>query len=198
MRSGCAESPGDTGILAHRPCPVPVCDHLSSTRTPQDPILHEGTVAHNLDPFQRTSRERMQQVLRRARLPEDMLDAEVKKGGSNLSSGERQLICVARALLESAQILILDEATSNLDGVSDNAVQELLRIEFARFTVLTIAHRLHTVIDYDKILVMGEGQLVEHGTPSELLARPEGVLHLMAKALGSAGESALKERALAK
>ena len=83
--------------------------------------------------------------LRRARLPEAMLYAEVAKGGSNLSSGERQLLCFARALLQATPILILDEATSNLDSATDDAVQALLRDEFGGRTIITVAHRINTV-----------------------------------------------------
>lgn len=113
------------------------------------------------------------------------------------SPGERQLLCFARALLESSQILILDEATSNLDGASDEAIQQLIRLEFVHHTVLTIAHRLHTVIDYDQLLVMGGGRLLEHGAPYPLLTKPGGVLAAMAAALGEGGETDLLERARA-
>lgn len=86
------------------------------------------------------------------------------------------------------------QATSNLDGGSDEAIQLLLRSEFGSLTVLTIAHRLHTVIDYDALLVMGAGRLLESGAPHELLAAENGVLASMARALGEAGEAALLER----
>jgi len=165
------------------------------TIIPQDPVLHEGSVAHNLDPFGKTSEATLRDVLRRARLEEAMLERSVSKGGSNLSSGERQLLCFARSLLEDAKILILDEATSNLDEGSDAAIQKLLRDEFARHTVLTIAHRLVTVIDYDKLLVMGAGRLLEAGSPSQLLGDERSVLASMARALGEAGEASLKSKA---
>ena len=158
----------------------------------------------------------------------------ITKGGTNLSSGQRQLFCFARAILGRALILVLDEATSNLDDASDakiqarifcgmhtargrqahaqahphamltrmaptccptSTTQALLRTEFARFTVLTIAHRLLTVIDYDEILVMGAGRLLEQGPPAHLLSNPGSMLSSMAKALGDKGEAALVERA---
>ena len=108
----------------------------------------------------------------------------------------RAQLCFARALLQEARVFVLDEATSNLDGASDRALQALLRSEFSRYTVLTIAHRLHTVIDYDKILVMGGGRLVESGRPHELLATAGGALASMAAALGESGEAELREQAL--
>ena len=164
------------------------------TIIPQDPVLHQGTVGHNLDPFGAQPEGVLRDALRRSQLPEDMLIQEVSKGGANLSSGERQLLCFARSLLEDAKILILDEATSNLDEASDASIQMLLRNEFGAHTVLTIAHRLLTVIDYDSLVVMGGGQLIEQGAPRELLARDNGVLAAMAKALGVAGEAALRDK----
>ena len=102
------------------------------TIIPQDPTLHKGSVAHNLDPFGGHSEAEMLQVLQRTQLPESMLYTEVEKAGSNLSSGERQLLCFARALLQRRPILVLDEATSNLDADSDARIQALLRSEFDR------------------------------------------------------------------
>ena len=168
------------------------------TIIPQDPVLHEGTVGHNLDPFGAMTEAALTDVLGRCRLPVTMLSQKVSKGGTNLSSGERQLLCFARALLGDARVLVLDEATSNLDEASDAAMQALLRSEFANFTVLTIAHRLLTVIDYDTICVMGGGRLLEQGAPKALLADERSVLSSMAAALGDAGKAALIERANAK
>ena len=145
-------------------------------------------------PFGGQSVETLREALRRSQLPPEMLEKEVSKGGANLSSGERQRLCFARALLEDAKILILDEATSNLDEASDAAIQRLLREEFDAHTVLTIAHRLITVIDYQQLLVMGGGKLLERGTPRDLLQSEGGVLSAMAKALGPEGEAALKQR----
>eukprot|EP00962_Isochrysis_galbana_P020419 scaffold5952_cov91-Isochrysis_galbana.AAC.1 len=101
------------------------------TIIPQDPVLHEGTVSHNLCPFGTIPESDLRSALVRARLPAEMLATHVTKGGANLSSGERQLLCFARAMLGDARILILDEATSNLDEGSDAAMQALLRDEFA-------------------------------------------------------------------
>ena len=151
---------------------------------PQEPVLYKGTVSHNLDPFDTTTEEERRVAISRARLPPQMLDVQVSKGGINISAGERQLLCFARAILQPRPILVLDEATSNLDAASDAAMQHLLRSEFASVTLLTIAHRLLTVIDYDSILVMGGGKLLEHAAPEELLSRAGGVLHGLAKALG--------------
>ena len=126
-----------------------------------------------------------------------MLHLQLDKGGGNLSSGERQLLCFARALLSvrTRPILVLDEATSNLDAASDAAVQGLLRAEFRQRTVLTIAHRLTTIIDYDKLFLLGGGRLLESGAPAALLASPSSALSAMARALGEEAEAELNERA---
>mmetsp|Transcript_44556 Transcript_44556/g.73930 ORF Transcript_44556/g.73930 Transcript_44556/m.73930 type:complete len:144 (+) Transcript_44556:2-433(+) len=126
-----------------------------------------------------------------------MLSQMVDKGGSNLSSGERQLLCFARALLNAGMrpILVLDEATSNLDSASDEAVQELLRSEFNGITILTIAHRLATVIDYDMLFVMGNGKLLEAGSPDSLLDEETSALTRMVKTLGESSERTLRRRA---
>lgn len=123
-----------------------------------------------------------------------MVDEEVTKSGGNLSGGER-LLCFARALLHRRSILVLDEATSNLDEATDGSIQTLLESEFGMTTVLTIAHRLVTVIDYDKLLVMGGGRLLEAGPPLELLLKAGGELQSMAAALGAEGGAKLLKRA---
>ena len=97
------------------------------------------------------------------------LDAHISEGGSNLSTGQRQLLCMARALLRHARILILDEATSNVDTASDALIQETVRTAFADCTVLTIAHRLHTILDCDRILVLDAGHVREFDTPANLI-----------------------------
>jgi ATP-binding cassette, subfamily C (CFTR/MRP), member 1 len=164
---------------------------------PQEPTLFRGTVAHNLDPFALSSDEEKAAAIARARLPREMLSLEVEKGGVNLSSGERQLLCFARALLQPRPILVLDEATSNLDAASDAAMQALLRNDLRSCTLLTIAHRLLTVVDYDTIMVMGGGKLLEHDSPAALLAEGggQGVLRGLATALGEAASDELRGKA---
>ena len=165
------------------------------TIIPQEPVLFKGTVAHNLDPFDAASQAAKEAAVVRARLPADMLSLQVEKAGANLSAGERQLLCFARAMLQPRPIMMLDEATSNLDSASDDAMQKLLRSEFRDLTLLTIAHRLHTVIDYDSIVVLGKGKLLERGAPSELLEKDGGVLRGLAEALGEAAAKELRAKA---
>merc|ERR1712008_408525 len=92
-----------------------------------------------------------------------------EEGGSNYSVGERQLVCLARAILATPKVLVLDEATASVDSETDAFIQHMLRTRFEGTTLLTVAHRLHTIIDYDVILVLSDGKAAEFGTPRELL-----------------------------
>lgn len=103
------------------------------------------------------------------------LDAEVSEGGGNMSCGQRQLLCMARALLRGSRILVLDEATSNVDNTTDSLIQETIRTAFKEYTVLTIAHRLHTILDYDRVMVLDAGELKEFDTPKNLLSNPDSM-----------------------
>lgn len=102
------------------------------------------------------------------------LDSQVLNGGSNFSSGQRQLLCLARAVLRSNRILIMDEATANIDSETDRMIQETIRLRFAKCTVITIAHRLHTVMESDKVLVIDAGEIVEFDHPYKLIQKPDG------------------------
>ena len=112
------------------------------------------------------------------------LESPITEGGKNLSVGQRQLICLARALLRNSKILVLDEATSSVDSKTDAKVQETIRKEFVDkgVTVMTVAHRLDTVLGYDSIAVLGDGVLLEHGAPNELLRKPNGYLRSLVDA----------------
>ena len=98
------------------------------------------------------------------------LDEAVASGGENFSAGQRALLCVARAILRKSKIIVLDEATASVDQLTDQALQRMIRKEFKEMTVLSIAHRLDTILDSDKIAVLDAGELVEFGSPQELLA----------------------------
>ncbi|XP_028966466.1 multidrug resistance-associated protein 1 [Galendromus occidentalis] len=160
------------------------------TIIPQDPVLFSGTLRENLDPFGEKSDEAVWASLEQAHLKdfvtglEKGLEHEVTEGGENISVGQRQLVCLARALLRKSKILILDEATAAVDMETDNLIQETLKKEFKDSTTLTIAHRLNTILDYDRVLVLSEGSVSEYDSPKTLLEDPSSMFHAMAKDAG--------------
>lgn len=159
------------------------------TIIPQDPILFSGSLRMNLDPFNKYSDEEVWKALELAHLKSFVeglqlgLYHEVAEGGDNLSIGQRQLLCLGRALLLKSKILILDEATAAVDLGTDDLIQTTIRSEFSSCTVITIAHRLHTIMDSDKIMVLDSGKIVEYGSPEELLSKT-GPFYCMAKEAG--------------
>ncbi|XP_054161203.1 multidrug resistance-associated protein 1-like isoform X2 [Oppia nitens] len=160
------------------------------TIIPQDPVLFAGTVRSNLDPFDRHSDSELWTALERSHLKhyvlsnESGLDFPVNEGGDNLSVGQRQLICLARALLRHTTVLILDEATAAIDVETDALIQTTIRSEFANCTVLTIAHRLNTILDSDRVLVLSDGRAVEFDSPLILLSDSNSLFYLLAKNAG--------------
>merc|ERR1711937_142712 len=124
---------------------------------PQDPVLFSASLRFNVDPFDEYSDDKgLQEVL--------------QEGGSNLSVGQRQLVCIARALLRKPRILVLDEATASIDNETDAAIQRQIRDGFVGSTTITIAHRLHTILGSDRVLVLDDGKVLEYDAPSTLLA----------------------------
>ncbi|XP_045054550.2 ATP-binding cassette sub-family C member 5 isoform X2 [Desmodus rotundus] len=152
---------------------------------PQEPVLFSGTVRSNLDPFNQYSEDQIWDALERTHMKECIaqlplkLESEVLENGENFSVGERQLLCIARALLRHCKILILDEATAAMDTETDLLIQETVREAFADCTMLTIAHRLHTVLGSDRIMVLAQGQVVEFDTPSVLLSNDSSRFYAM-------------------
>ncbi|KAL4220768.1 Multidrug resistance-associated protein 5 [Mactra antiquata] len=143
---------------------------------PQDPVLFVGTVRYNLDPFSKHNDDELWQALGKCHVKdaisslEKKLDHQVVENGENFSVGERQLLCMARALLRNSKILMLDEATAAIDTETDALVQQTIKEAFSECTMLIIAHRLNTVLGCDRILVMEDGKVVEYGRPKDLMA----------------------------
>lgn len=159
---------------------------------PQEPVLFSGTMRHNLDPFDEYPDQVLWRAIEEVELKEAVqelpagLSSRMSEGGSNFSVGQRQLVCLARAIVRRNRLLVLDEATANVDPQTDALIQTTIRNKFAECTVLTIAHRLHTVMDSDKVLVMDAGRMVEFDHPHILLQNPEGVLRGMVDQTGRA------------
>ncbi|KAK4782038.1 hypothetical protein SAY86_016140 [Trapa natans] len=159
---------------------------------PQSPVLFSGTVRLNLDPFNEHSDADLWESLERAHLKEVIrrssfgLDAEVSEGGGNFSVGQRQLLSLARALLRRSKILVLDEATAAVDVRTDALIQRTIREEFSSCTMLTIAHRLNTIIDSDRIVVLDAGRVLEHDTPEKLLQNEGSAFSKMVESTGPA------------
>ena len=109
---------------------------------------------------------------------EEKLNFEVQENGGNFSVGQSQLLCLARALLRDSKILILDEATAAVDPQTDEQIQETIRTQFQHWTILTIAHRINTILDYDKILVLDKGEISQFDSPKELLKDEAGIFYL--------------------
>ncbi|XP_077490031.1 ATP-binding cassette sub-family C member 2-like [Amblyomma americanum] len=162
----------------------------SITVIPQDPSLVRGTLRMNLDPTDSHSDADIWEALERSHLASVVssdargLLLETTDGGTNLSVGQRQLVCLARALLRGSKVLLLDEATSQMDGDTDRLIQATLREAFASCTLLTVAHRIHTVLDYDRILVLEEGKVREFDSVSALLSDTSSAFYSMAVEAG--------------
>ncbi|CAG8684351.1 647_t:CDS:10 [Cetraspora pellucida] len=182
------------------------------TIIPQDPVLFDGTIRSNLDPFNEHSDLTLWNALRRVHLigltsekeesenvlsiseqknnekEQIMLDSPVKENGSNFSQGQQQLIAMARALVRHSKLIIMDEATASIDFKTDHLIQATIREEFKDNTVITIAHRLRTVVDYDRILVMDAGNVVGFDIPYLLMQKPDGLFKEMCERSGEFAE----------
>ncbi|XP_073862471.1 ATP-binding cassette sub-family C member 9 isoform X3 [Macaca fascicularis] len=147
----------------------------------QDPILFSGSIRFNLDPECKCTDDRLWEALEIAQLKNMVkslpggLDAVVTEGGENFSVGQRQLFCLARAFVRKSSILIMDEATASIDMATENILQKVVMTAFADRTVVTIAHRVHTILTADLVIVMKRGNILEYDTPESLLAREDGV-----------------------
>lgn len=150
-------------------------------------MLFSGTIRSNLDPFNSHSDPELTDALARAHLMSPSstltLSTPISESGGNLSQGQRQLLCLARAIVTRPRLLILDEATSAVDPGTDALIQRSIRDEFAGCTLIVVAHRLSTVADFDRVLVLEGGEVAEVGAPRELWAR-EGVFRGLCEGSG--------------
>jgi ABC-type multidrug transport system fused ATPase/permease subunit len=186
---------------------------------PQDPFLAGANLRECLDPFEQRSDSEILEALESVRMglsntnsgvgssqssqadistisPEALLMTKLEEGGSNYSVGERQLLNLARALLSQPRVLVLDEATASIDGETDAFIQKMLRTRFPHTTLLTIAHRLNTIMDYDCVLVMDSGRAAEFDAPAKLLEKEEGIFSQLVDATGSESSRALRQLAI--
>jgi ATP-binding cassette subfamily C (CFTR/MRP) protein 5 len=161
------------------------------TIIPQDPVLFSGSLRLNLDPFDKNTDEELWNVLKKVHLIDDVvkwgegLEYEVAEKGENISVGQRQLLCIARALIRDSKVVVLDEATANVDQESDKLIQQTVRDSFHGKTMLCIAHRLETIMESDRILLLDAGQVKEFDSPVALLQNPESVFHALVNEVNS-------------
>jgi len=165
---------------------------------PQDPTLFIGSVRYNLDPFDEHEDNQIWDALRMVKLDKVIselpgkLDELIAERGSNFSVGQRQMICMARALLRNTKILLMDEATASVDLKTDTLIQKMVRKNFKDVTVLTIAHRLNTIMDSSRVLVLDKGKVAEYDQPKNLLEQ-NGIFTGMVEATGSASAGYLRK-----
>lgn len=178
---------------------------------PQAPVLFSGTVRANLLPYDEEcpgeakllTDEQIWTTLRQCHMADKIrslpegLSTLLTSGSSQLSVGERQLLCFARALLTGARVIALDESTASIDQQSDALIQTMLATQLSGVTILAIAHRLATVLSFDKILVMDGGRVAEFGVPRDLLQKPESALAALVEATGATSARQLREMASA-
>ena len=168
---------------------------------PQDPVLFSGSLRYNLDPFEEYNDSDIWSALEQVQLKSAVekwdggIELNVSEGGRNFSIGQRQLVCLARAILRRNKILVLDEATANVDFTTDAMIQKILHETFAQCTVLTVAHRLNTVIGLDRIMVMDGGEIVEMDDPFELLKNDTSQLKTMVDRTGPSNSAQLYKMA---
>jgi len=172
---------------------------LNISIIPQDPVMFSNTIRYNLDPFGTKTDDELWDVLKKVEMGEPIaqlpkgLDDMVAEGGENFSQGQRQLLCIARSLLRQPKILVMDEATASIDNETDAIIQRMIRENFQDATVLTIAHRLNTIMDSDRILVLDDGNIAELDTPENLLAKESGHFKAMVEKSRAAHNDVIEE-----
>ena len=153
------------------------------TIIPQNPSLMIGTLRYNIDPLNLNTDEDIIQVMKKIKFdyiinrePKGLFQ-EISEGGNNLSVGEKQLICITRAILRKSKIIIMDEATANIDYKTEQIIQNVINEILTQSTIITIAHRIKTILNYDKILVIENGEIVDFDSPKNLMEKKEGIFY---------------------
>ena len=169
----------------------------------QHPVLFSGcTIRENLDPFDNHTTEEIREALHDVQMTDTIgdlpcgLNTLVAESGTNFSVGQRQLLCLARAILKKSKILVLDEPTANVDSRTDKLLQEAVNKSFRDATIISVAHRLDTVIENDYILVLGHGEILEYGSPGELIRRKDGHFASMVDDTGREMSQDLRQRSI--
>ena len=142
----------------------------------------EGTLKYNIDPFNKVANTEIISILKKIgfeynETDDKILDRKIEQSGTNLSVGEKQLISICRAVLRKSKIIVMDEATANIDMMTEEKIQKALKYVLNNSTVITVAHRIKTIINYDKILVLNNGEIVEFDTPNNLLRNENSLFH---------------------
>ena len=142
----------------------------------------EGTLKYNIDPFSTVDNEEILTVLKKigfeyTESDDIILDRKIEQNGTNLSVGEKQLICICRAILRKTKIIVMDEATANIDMTTEEKIQKALEYALENSTVITVAHRIKTIIHYDKILVLNNGEIVEYDSPTNLIKNEKSLFY---------------------
>lgn len=160
-----------------------LCSRRNISIIPQDPVLFTGSMRENIDPFNKHSDEVIWEVINRVGIREMVptLETYIESGGSKYSSGQKQLVCLARAAISKCKIVVLDEATANMDAETDEMLNQVVDEIFHDCTILTIAHRLHSIMKCDKVLVLDSGNIAEYGSPIILKDKEGGLFHKMCK-----------------
>ena len=142
----------------------------------------EGTLKYNIDPFNKFQEEEIISILKKigfeyTETDDKILDRKIEQSGTNLSIGEKQLICICRAILRKSKIVVMDEATANIDMTTEEKIQNAIQFVLENSTVITVAHRIKTIINYDKILVLNYGEIAEFDTPKNLLSNEKSMFY---------------------
>ena len=169
------------------------------TIIPQEAVLWNLSIRENVDPTGSASDDDVWNALEEVNMKANVkaldggLEHTVAEGGANFSVGQRQLFCIARALLRKPKVLVLDEATASIDRETDRKVQDIIRKSFKECTLLVIAHRLNTIMDSSKILMLHDGEVAEFGPPLELMKDPNGKFTSLVNATGAQTAQTLRK-----